>query len=234
MARGTQFLALQQRLRDELGRSDDVNIGVDDLSQLKRVINRAYAEVYDAWDWPHLRRVWPQQTLSAGQRYYDLPSGLNVERIECVNVWYSGLPHEIHRGIGFEEYASFDSDSDERSEPATSWDIRWTGTSAQIEIHPIPSSNTQTLQIIGFQAAPALVDDIDVCLVDDETVVLFAAAKFLLRQKSGDAEMVMAEARERLQRMKARTSGGGAGMTRVGLMPEPEETPRTRAVVRVR
>ena len=232
MARGTQFLQIVMMLRDELGRSNDVAVGVDDLPALKQTINRVYSSLYDEYDWPHLRSVFPKQTLYSGQRYYDLPATLNYDRIERVAVWYGGIPHPLPRGIDFDEYASFDSNSDVRSEPALRWDVRWTGSAEQLEIWPIPNSNQQSLQIIGVNKIPKLVNDIDVCLLDDMLVVLFAAAELLQRQKSGDAEAKLKQAQARFNRFKARVSNDT--MVRLGMGDGRQSINSGRATVRVR
>lgn len=234
MARGESFLELQVMLREELGRSTDVSVGVDDLPGLKRQINKAYANLYISTDWPFLRRVFPRITLSAGQRYYDLPTDLNVERIEIVNAWWNGLPTPVERSIEFENYASYDSEADERSDPVISWDIRDDAGTAQIEVWPIPASNAQTLQIIGIRSAPKLVNNEDLCLLDDELVVLHAAAGQLRRQKSADADDTAAQAARRLQLLTGRSSGGGAKSYRMGVGDDMETAmARGRAVVRI-
>lgn len=213
MPRGSQFLSLITDLRSELNRSTDVNVGVDDLPVLKRKLNRKYFELYMENDWPHLRHTFPRQTLSAGQQYYNLPANLNVERIEDAHIWYNEQPLPFIRGISVQDYATFDSAADERSEPALRWDIRWTGSSEQIEVWPLPVSNDQEMQFTGIYDAPKLVNDSDVCLLDDNLVVLFAASE--LAKKEDKASLVK-EAGSLLRRLKARGKGGSTPV-RMGL-----------------
>jgi hypothetical protein len=201
VARGTAFSELVIQLRNETGRSDDVNVGVDELPLLKQAINSAYITLYDDNDWPHLRKTFDRISLSAGSRYYDFPTGLNSERVETVAVWYNGEPHRVDRGISFEEYSLYSSEDDERSDPVTRWDVRWTGTEDQIEVWPIPSSNTQKLQFTGIQSISRLVDDDDLCLLDDILVVKLAAAE-ILGEKGG--KIKLAQAQERLRKLKGR------------------------------
>ena len=206
MARGTQFSAIINRVKNETGRSDEVSIGIADLPRVKEAINTVYHALYLNHDWDHLRKVFARQTLSAGQRYYDFPAGLNLERIEHVEVWYSDIPHSVERGIGFEDYAVYDSENDERNEPALKWDIKWTGSSEQIEIWPVPSTNNQELQIIGLQDAPRLVNDDDLCLLDDTLVVLYAAAHLL---DGDEAKMKLDFARAHLATLQSRHKSTG-------------------------
>lgn len=234
MARNESFLELQTMLREELGRSPDVSVGVDDLPILKRAINKAYATIYDEHDWPHLRRVFPKVQMAAGSRYYDLPDDLNIERVEQVNVWWNGLPQPVQRGIAFEEYATFDPDDNERSDPVLAWDVRDDDGTPVIEVWPLPASNSPSLQFIGLRSAPKLVNDEDLCLLDDELVVLLAAAQHARRQNSRDADDILAQFRARMSTMKARVSGGAARRYRVGVgEPVEQDYPRHKAVVRV-
>lgn len=203
MARGTAFSELVVQLRNETGRSDDVNVGVDDLPALKQAINSAYKTLYEDNDWPHLRKVFARIPLVAGSRFYDFPTGLNSERVEQCFVWYNSEPHKVDRGIGPEEYSFYSSEEDERTDPVTKWDVRWDTVSLedQIEVWPMPVSNEQELQFIGTQAISRLVNDTDPCLLDDYLVVFFAAAD-LLGEKKG--AMKLAKGQSLLQKLKAR------------------------------
>lgn len=216
MARGTQLLKLVEMLREEVNRATNVAVGNDDLPSLKNKLSRTQEVLYDEYDWPFLRQVFPAKTLQAGERYYDFPTGMNPDRLDDndgtdgpgVVIWYSNFPRPIQRGIGFREYAIYNSDAGVRQEPALAWDVRWTGTSEQIEIWPIPVSNTTTLQFKGIRALRPLIRDADVCDLDDQLIVLFAAAEILARQGSASAPAVAALAKARLSRVKGRSKGG--------------------------
>lgn len=216
MARGIAFSELVSQLRDELGRANSASVGVADLSALKQTINRVYESVYDEYDWPHLRKSFTRTTLSAGQQYYDLPSGLNYERIESMRTWYNSIPIPVTRGIDVDDYAIYDPEADERADPVEKWDIRWTGSAEQLEFWPLPSSSNTTFQITGLQSISTLVNDGDVCLLDDKLIVLFAASQLLKRQKSEDADIVLAQARQRFLTLRKR-SQGASEPARMGL-----------------
>lgn len=187
MARGTSLLRLVQMVREECGRSSSVGVGVDDLPGLKTKIKRAQEVLYDSFDWPHLRQFFDREQLSAGERYYDPSDGLNFDRIEKAVVWYSGISHPLCRGITPDDYNSYDSENDARSEPALKWDVRWTGTREQIEIWPIPSTNDQQLQFQGIRNLRPLVNDTDVADIDDQLIVLTVAAEILTGKKDPSA-----------------------------------------------
>lgn len=233
--RGETFLELQVMLREEINRSADVSIGVDDLPRLKRVINRVYSTLYYQHDWSFLRRVFDKIPLSAGLRHYSMPAALNIERIEKVVVWWAGSPQPLVRGIGFEEYNEFDSEAStpERADPTLAWDVRDVNGVVMIEVWPIPVSDDMSLQFIGIRSLPKLVNDADTLFLDDDMVVLYAAAKFLAAQKSEDASIVLAEARAMFQSLKGRSSAGGAKRYSMGTGTPEEEASRSRATIRV-
>lgn len=235
MARGETFLELQTMLREELNRSQDVSIGVDDLPILKRAINKSYATLYDEHDWPFLRRIFPRVSLAAGQRFYGFPTGLNIERVERAEGWQNGIPRPLTRGIGTEHYAAFDSLSNERSDPVVAWDVRDVSNAVQFEVWPLPVGNDQSVEFTGIRSIDKLVNNADVCYLDDELVVLFAASQHLRRQKSADADEVLAQFRARFQTLKGRSAGPSNGRYRngIGSSDDRDIIPITRATIRI-
>lgn len=213
--RRKQFQQLIYDLRAELGRAVDPAAGVSDLPSLKQTIQRTYETVYDEYDWPHLTVKPARFNLNAGQRYYDLPAELSYETITDVVVWWNGQPVPLTRGIGFEEYAQYDSDNDQRSTPALLWDVVYTDNKEAIEVWPVPAS-TQSLQFVGKKKFVPLVDDADLCLLDDQLVVLSAAVELLPRDKKGDAQVKLSIMQARFARLKSRAKAGAASI-RIGL-----------------
>jgi hypothetical protein len=206
--RGQQLTRLISKLRAELGRSTNISVGVDDAQNLTAILQRTQEMLYEDYDWPHLRQTFPAVPLQAGQRYYDLPAGLNYDRIESAVVRLSGLPVEFKRGIEVVNYASFDSDAGDRASPAQRWDIRWVDTAEQIEVWPIPDGNDSSMQFTGIRNLRRLVDGDDVSDLDDNLIVLFAAADVLAHQESPDAQIKLTMARQHYSRLKGRSTGG--------------------------
>lgn len=230
MARGSTLSTLISDLRATLKRSTSVSVGVDDRENLVVRLNQAYEMLYLQHDWPHLRKVFLLD-LEAGERYYDFPAGLDPERVEEAAVYFNDQPQRFERGIDFSDYAEFDSDQDDRSEPALKWDIRFTGTGEQIEIWPIPSTNDQYVRFQGIQAVEPLVNNDDTCRLDGTLVVLFAAAAIAPDGKQGGMTNLQM-AQDHLRSLKAR-SKGGLKAYRLGLgVQEPIEA--GRVTVRVR
>lgn len=230
MARGTQLGDLLSQLRHEIGDSSSLSVGTGTTDSLKHVLRRKQEELYDEYDWPFLR-VYKSKTLSAGDRYYDWPSGLDPDHIDKVVVWHSGSPQPIERGIGFEEYAAHSSDDDERADPVLRWDVRWTGSTDQIEVWPIPASDGDTLQFEGRRPLSDLVDESDTADLDDRMIVLFAAAEILTRRESKDAEAKLSLARRRLKFVRSRSKAGSSTATMGGAGKQPSQ--RGRTIIRV-
>lgn len=231
MARGRQFLQIISDVRAELRRTNDPGTRASDLPSIQQAVRRAYESLYDEYDWPHLRQVFPKIALAAGQRYYDAPDDMDFDRMETVAVWQNGIPIPIDRGIGFDDYASFDSEATtpERSDPVQKWDVRFVTTTEQIEVWPIPAGNDQRLQFIGIRKLDRLVDDSDLVYLDDLIVVLAAAISLepdenLKREK----EIALAA---RLHRVKSRGKSG-AKTVRMGL-GDTSRNPIGRAIVRI-
>lgn len=233
MARGTQLEELVNMLRAEAGHSTLVSAGIDNLPALKQTIRRVQEVLADDYDWPFLRYE-PYKNLNAGQRFYDMPTAMDFERIEAVVVWYDGQPHLLERGIGPEEYAQYDSENDDRAGPPMRWDWKYTDDtdSEQIEVWPIPpASDTYRLQFYGFRRLNALVQDSDTADLDDQLIVLTAASEILARQKSEDAPLKQRMAKARFDQLKSRTKGGSS-ITVMGGGSKPQSL-RGQTIIRV-
>lgn len=229
--RRKQFMQLIADLRAELRKSSDPAVGVSDLPTLKQVLGRVYETLYDAHDWPHLRQMFPKIELHAGQRYYDFPEDTDYDKVERVVVWQNNSPFPATRGIDFEEYAQFDSNDDVRADPVSRWDVRYTSTREQMEVWPIPASAGYSIQFKGKLKFKPLVNDSDLCLLDDQLVVLHAAAELLPAAKQADAQIKLAAANSRLGITKAR-SKSTTPPVRVGLSRKSPEV-LSRSVVRI-
>lgn len=235
MALNQQFSVLISQLRSELGLSDAASTSVANDEPLKQTIKRTYEQLYDEFDWPHLK-FRQRVSLQAGERYYDFPTSINYDRLIEVVVWYSGLPHPIARNIGSEHYSSFDSEGGDRSEPALAWDFRAnenaTSAAPQFEIWPVPNSNDMEIEFTGIRKIDRLVNDADICRLDDNLVVMFAAAQLLRRKKAPDADDMAALAAKRFNTLTGRSAKVGRPRYRLGL-GDSNAPDRSVAIVRV-
>jgi hypothetical protein len=224
MARNKTLGTLLFDLRAECEMATDAGVGQSANPGLKVLLRRTQEVLYDEHDWPHLDGVWFNVTLNAGQRYYDFPSGLNYERAAKAAVKWAGTWMPLSFGFGPDQYNDYDSDADERSDPALRWRI-YSGT--QFEVWPMPATST-TMRIIGSQSLGSFDQDTDVCVLDGTMVVLFAAAEKMAGKPRGKVLATMAQ--RRLDQMKARSSNA-ADSFRPGSARE-ERGPR-EIVVRV-
>ena len=84
----------------------------------------------------------------------------------------------------------------------------------QIEVWPIPANNGSSatkdgiVRLEGVKNLNPLSAKTDTADLDDQLIVLFAASELLTRQKSGDAQMKMAQAQAHYLRVKGRLSKG--------------------------
>lgn len=230
--RGATFSSLISDLRDELRRANSPSASPDDEPSLGRTINRLYRTLYLKHDWPHLLKMFTPIPLNAGQRYYDVPTGLEFDRIIEAKVWWNGHAISIQRGIEFADYELYNPDLDQRTSPIEKWDVRWTGVKEQIEVWPKPDSTAQTLQFRGVHRIDPLVSPEDKCLLDNDMVVAFAAAELLKAQKSDDADAKLQIANELFRVLTTRAVSAGGKPVRIGL-GDVEQVSSRRSTVRV-
>lgn len=228
MARGQSLATIRQQLRAEIKHAVNPALGVDFQASLDQAIRLAYTTLHESYDWPHLR-MWGSKTVAAGGRYYDLPTGMLVENLREIKQIESSNIYDIERGISFEEYAQWDSDADERSDFIDRWEIVSTAEGAeQIEVWPIPATNAGTLKIKGKRTRVALVDDEDLCDLDDFLVVLVAAADLLVEKKPKEAQAKANRATVLVGKALGNMSSGNQ-ITSLGGGPPPPRRERLRA-----
>lgn len=187
MPRGVTTLETMVRdLRYETHRSADPNIGLDEYPSLCHLLERVQKTLYWDFDWPFLK-IRADITLVAGQRYYNVPSDIDFERIISFRGNGNDYWKPIIRGIGMEHYEIYDSDNDERGYPTERWDVWNTGSGEQLEIWPMPDQSGETIRISAFKKLAPLVADNDVCTLDNDLIVLFAAAELMASQDAQKA-----------------------------------------------
>lgn len=211
MARGTQLQDLVYNFRAECRQSTQLSVGTDSLPHVLQLIRRNQAMLYEdpGNDWAFLRMFVPIN-IQAGDRYYDAPANLNIDRIEDVKIITDGSPLDVDRGIGFVEYAAQNPDLDVRSSPVQKWDLRWTGTKTQIEVWPKPSQTGSQLMFKCLRPLRPLVDMSDVADLDDNLIVLWAAAEELTASKAKDAELKLQLAQKLLNSVRGNAQSGSS------------------------
>ena len=164
---------------------------------LINTIQRVQSRLWSDYSWPFLQ-VRRDINLADGQRYYDLPSDMVFERIESVEFKYGDIWEPMSYGIGRDQYNQYDSDRDIRSWPIYRYDNYENN---QIEVWPIPNQNVDAttgsglLRLHGIRNLTRLSENSDTADLDDQLIILYAAANFLQRQRQADAGAKLQEAK---------------------------------------
>ena len=210
MARNTTLQVLLDDLRAEAGHSIASNFGQATETMLLKMLNRTQRRLWEDFAWPFLR-IKSDIVMAAGQRYYDIPSDLTLERVEQAHFGWGNHWDKVNFGISAGHYNQYDSDADVRSWPIMQYDA-YGSVAGQIEVWPVPSNNGSAstkegvLRLQGIKNLNPLGAKTDTADLDDQLIVLFAASELLARQKSPDAQLKMQQAQAHYNRIKGRLS----------------------------
>lgn len=218
MARGTTLGELVTQLLTKAKLDPNPALSKQILPQMKQDLREEQERLYDDFDWPFLK-ITADKTLEAGQRYYDVPENMNLERIQSVDIKWGGRWVPVHRGIGVEQYNHYDSDIDARADPVIRWDVKDTGAGAQIEVWPVPATDGGMLRFTGIRKLNPLIENSDIADLDDQVLVGYVAASMLAAKKDDSAQFVIQKAKTRLETLQGRVTKtrrntfvlGGAG-----------------------
>lgn len=205
MARGTTLVKLLDNLRAEcrlsLNPAHNIQVRETQVAQLQRV----QEQLWEDFTWPHLR-VERQILVQAGQRFYNPPEDMHIDRIETIELYDDGIWQPVRPGIEPWDYSAWNSDRGERAWPPRRWKI---AEDEQVELWPIPDQNADpetgsgTLKFTGIRNLKPLVDDGDRADLDDRMLVLYAAAEILAAGGSKDAQLKLDLANRRFARLRA-------------------------------
>ena len=215
MALRTTFGQLVEMLRDECKISSNSSRGSDHLAYLQRLIKRHYESLVDEYEWSFLKvdRGAAQKVLEAGERYYDFPIEMSVQDTIKAFHFYGNVWVELQYGIEFSHYNQLNPDMDQRSDPQLRWQIK---DGKQFEVWPLPASNGNLVEFTGMRAAEALTSNTSRADMDDQLIVLYAAAEVKEDQKQGTGLVKAQAASRRLSQMREKY-GGGRRRVRMGM-----------------
>jgi hypothetical protein len=208
MARNVTLGELIDDVRAEAGHSLQANLGAAMREVLVKIIQRQQRRLWEDYDWTFLR-VDRDVAVQAGQRYYDIPTDLSLERIEKVEFKYGDRWIPMKHGIGREQLDQHDSDKGIRAFPVERWAEYENN---QVEFWPIPSQNgslataSDIVRFTGIRKLRPLVQESDRADLDDTLLVLYSAAEILAREKSADAGLKLQMAEKHYARIRARNS----------------------------
>lgn len=203
MPAGTTLSELVNMLREETGRSVSAGVGQQETSALQRAIRRTQYALWLEHDWPHLNFVAYEQPIDVGQDMYALQPQIAFERINEVACYYANDWFPVSYGIELSDLNAFDPDQGETSAPIRKWEMDAAVGDNGYRIWPKPSEPGMLLRFKGQKKLNPLVANSDMCTLDDELIVMTAAANILERQGSKDAQSVRAIANRMLTRLRA-------------------------------
>lgn len=201
MPTGTALSVLRRMVNAECGEEMDETISPALVSVWNQLLNNQ--QIFLDNQHGYLRgKVRVQLSAVVGQQYYDLPSGVDYDRLEkpvFTNITVFRYPMGF--GIGQEEYNVFNSTLGITGSPCMRWDLVNVSGSFKIELWPIPAI-PQTIEIAGLLPLVQMTADTDVCVIDDMALVLFTAVTYLARKGAGDTRAVAAKAKSYLDSLK--------------------------------
>lgn len=208
MARGQTLISLLDDLRAECRASLNPAHNVQVRDQQVKALQRTQNWLWEDFDWPHLR-VQRDIPCQAGQRFYEAPTDVLIDRITHIEVRYGWKWVVLDPHIDTTaNYSQWDSDLGVRSWPIRRWRIF---ENEQIEVWPIPDHNADTegsldgtLRITGIRDLHPLVADTDTCDIDGRLIVLFAASEILAGNGAKDAELKLANANKHYAKLRGK------------------------------
>lgn len=204
MARGTTLVKLLNDLRAESRISLNAAHNVQQRDMQIVALQRAQEMFWADFAWPHLR---VERFIDAqlGQRYYDMPSDLDIDRITKIEVRADGVYSPLNWGIAAEHYAAYDSEMDVRSWPPRHCRIT---ENEMLEVWPVPdqSMNVTSLEgrikVTGIRKLSPLVADNDRADLDDRLLILYCAAEHLAATGAKDAQVKQDKANRHYQKLR--------------------------------
>ena len=206
--RGQTLGQMIRMLRLETGQSVQPAQGMQNRDHLAHALARVQSQLYTDFDWPILR-IYREEKVRTGERIYSWPDDLDAEDVRQLYDDLGGQWVPMAYGIDMDMRNSQPANS--RSDPAVAWQIV---DGRQYEIWPKPATD-RSIAIYGYKHLPQLVNDTDKAVLDDNLIVLFAAAEFLARNKMGDARAKL----ESAQRLKVRLQGRMVSDKRRNVIP---------------
>lgn len=218
MAIGKNLEELIADLRMEIGQSTNPAVSRSTRARYIRLLNRHQRQLHREYDWPFLE-IKRDIRMEAGSRYYDFPADIDMDRQIVIENKYATTWHPVKYGITAQQYNEIDSDTDQRLDPVLRWGYYTINPSdstdvlqPQIEVWPVPASdgNIATLdgclRVKGIRKCIEMVNDADVCVMDSDMVVLYAAAEILAKFRSPDAQAKLDQADNMKNTLKNRAT----------------------------
>ncbi|MEY9184697.1 hypothetical protein ABIG06_006245 [Bradyrhizobium sp. USDA 326] len=205
---GVQLSDLRRDLRAETGTSLNPAQGVQAQQSLDLVLDRQQRELWDAYNWPHLR-FYVDVPLSQNQYIYAYPAAMPFDQI--LNIYVatnsSSKWQRLDYGIKADMIGPLGPNKGTPTRWANQVTVDTSGATpltdpvGKLAITPTPSAAGMIMRIEGQAPLRPLTADTDKCVIDSKVIVLFAAAELLAAQKSEAAAMKLQKAQNHLRRL---------------------------------
>lgn len=206
MARGVTLVKLLNDLRAECRLSLNPAHNAQDRAAQVIALQRAQELFWGDFAWPHLR-VDRFIDIQNGQRYYDMPDDLDIDRITDIQVRYGSIYQPLKWGIGAPEFAVYDSELDVRATPPMAVKIT---EDEQLEVWPIPDQNADLttldgrIKVTGIRRLSPFVNNDDTADLDDRLLILYCAAEYLASIGAKDAQVRQDKANKHYLKLRGR------------------------------
>jgi len=234
MPLGVTLLELRRDLRAETGTSLNPAQGVQAQQTLDLIIARQQRELWDAYEWQHLK-IWADKPLSDGQAVYSYPAEMGFDQITKLLVATGVVRDKVDPSIiisasPWQPLAyGIPARAMRLGTPSHGTPLRWrnvatvdttgpepvTNPVGQFELMPMPPvypppqppRNDMMLRFEGQAPLSPLVADTDKCIIDSKAITLFAAAEIMATQKNEAAPMKLTKAQNYLRKILADQGG---------------------------
>jgi len=205
---GVQLSDLRRDLRAETGTSLNPAQGVQAQQTLDIILDRQQRELWDAYNWPHLR-FYVDVPLAQNQFVYAYPAAMPFDQI--LHIYVATDQSSSWQRLDYGISASMIRPTGPNKGTPTRWANQvsvdtsgptpMTDPVGKIALTPTPSSASMIMRIEGQAPLRPLAADGDKCIIDSKAIVLFAAAEVLAAQKSEAAPMKLQKAQNHLRRL---------------------------------
>jgi hypothetical protein len=204
---GVRLIDLRRELRAETGQSLNPAQGVQAQASMDIVLDRQQRELWDAYQWPHLRYI-IDMDLSAGQPSLSYPPSMPFDQISRIYVSRGPGQKLAPLSYGIRAYdVPVGAEAPQTGTPklwanliAVDANNETDPTSFSIQFYPLPDAD-MTVRFEGQAPCTTLSADADVCIIDSKAIVLFAAAEVLAQQKNEAAALKLTKAQNYLRRI---------------------------------
>jgi hypothetical protein len=205
MPLGVTMVDLRRDLRAETGQSLNPSQGVQSQQTQDNQLDRQQRELWDAYDWPHLR-YFTSLPIEAGENIFQYPNDMPFDQINRVFWAATGETQWHPMTFGLRAYDLNPIPAEQVSGTPVRWGNRAvveggvTNPTGVMLIVPTPTSAGKLL-FEGQAPCTNLVADGDKCIIDSKAIVLFAASEILATAKAEVAQFKLGKANNHLRKL---------------------------------